>query len=252
MSGLREISYYGITDTGLVRKVNQDSYSMHVHNSIGLFVVADGMGGHSHGEIASGKLISGVESYWNELEQRGFDITFPDMVSGITEIIERSNRIIYEEDNRENVCGSTVVGLLLYDEYYALFSVGDSRVYLQKGMKIRQLTFDDVWDNLPEVRESMTEKEIREHQNRGKLVSAVGVQESVSVHTSTGMMKGKQKFIVCSDGLYKYCDESFINRCFIRDFGKDHLEKIGENLMNQVKKNGAKDNVTFILVSSKE
>ena len=246
----RGIDSFGMTDVGLVRNINQDSYLIRKSGDMGLFLVADGMGGHSHGEVASNELVVGISRYWDALEKgKENRKPFPQIIKELANTITDINREIYEKYNRDAVCGTTVVGLLVYEAYYAVISVGDSRVYAYKGFKLRQLSFDDIWDNLPEVTESMSQEQIRMNENRGKLIHAVGVRPEVNVHSSTGKIEKNQQFIICSDGLYKYCSDDYINKSFCIAFGGDKLQKIGKKLMEEVKKNGAKDNVTFILVA---
>ena len=240
---------YGYTDVGLKREINQDSYTILESGNIGLYVVADGMGGHSHGELASAKLVSDLTDYWEECKKEGFSGSFPDLVDGISAAAEESNRRIFHLYNRDAICGTTLVVLLIYEDYFAVFSVGDSRIYTKKGLKLTQLTFDDIWDNQPEVKEKLSQQEIRENANHGKLMHAVGIRESINVHVNTGQWVKNQKFIVCSDGVYKYCNEKKMKKIFFSDCGKNDFETIGKKLTEEVMNNGAKDNLTFILIA---
>lgn len=244
-----DIQAFGISDAGLKRIINQDAMLIRKSGDTGFFAIADGMGGHSHGEKASSELIASLSELWDEFESKKEALQFQQIVNEFTFKIEEANRIINEKYNKNDLCGTTLVGLLITRPYYALFSVGDSRIYSQKGFKLQQLTFDDIWDNLPEIREKMSPERIKESPNKGKLMRAVGINKEVEVHVSTGKIEPGQTFVVCSDGLYKYCKESFINCSIFLETGKKDLEKIAGKLFDRVLKNGARDNVSFILIA---
>ncbi len=243
------IRSYGFTDVGLKRDVNQDAILFRTQDQYGLYIVADGMGGHSKGEIASNELVNQADVLWNEFVKKEVKPTFNELVNEISKRLITINKFIYDNYNQGQVCGTTVVALLIYESYYAVFSVGDSRVYSQKTLGLKQLTFDDIWDNLPDVIQKFTEDEIKNSNNRGKLINSIGIKPEVTVRNTTGKISHNQKFILCSDGLYKFCNDSYINKCFIFSVLNRDLERIGKKLYKRVVENGAKDNVSFVIVS---
>lgn len=243
-----EIRYLEKTDIGKKRKVNQDAVLALSEGDIALFVVADGMGGHSHGEYASGEIVSACKRYWEQGVGQITGKAFPVLVQEVEQVLQEANETIYRQYNKDAVCGSTVVALLLAEGCYAVLSTGDSRIYTYCKRGISLLTTDDVWDNLSSTRERYTEEEIKQHVNRGRLVSAMGIAETVSLHVHTGRLAKKQKFLLCSDGLYKYCDNAYLKKNLKRIKSESSMTKVAERYMEHVYRHGANDNVSFVLV----
>ena len=134
------------------------------------------------------------------------------------------------------ICGSTVVVLLLAGNKYILLSVGDSRCYrfVKKTLRtsLVQLTCDE------------TDKQT------GKLINAVGVKIPLKCSVSTGEIKTKQRFILCSDGIYKYCKEKEIVS-ILKKIRDDELDIAGNKIKDLVYSNGAGDNLSVIIISVK-
>ena len=170
------------------------------------------------------------------------------MVCSLRQSLELANRNIYERYNQTAICGATLVVLLCYREYYAMFSAGDSRIYYQRGWKFKQMTVDEVWENQAVVRKNMKKKQIREHVNYGKLLNAVGIEETASISIKTDMLKRDDKFLLCSDGLYKMCPDSEIYRVMRQYTGDGKGQEILKKILQMVYKKGAPDNVSVILV----
>lgn len=246
-----EILYTVRTDRGLCRNVNQDAVATFVKGQTGLFVLADGMGGHSRGELASHVVTAEFESFWQNLAQSDSLPDFRTLSDQVQNVILCASRKIYEKYNQGQICGATVAALLISDGCYAFFSAGDSRIYSYAGRHIRRLTVDDVWDNLPSVTDLHTREEIAVSNNSGRLTQAVGVKAQVCVHVGTDQVGRKQRFLVCSDGLYKYCDEGKLRKSLHHISSEKALQKAADQLIHEVFNNGAGDNVSFILVSVK-
>lgn len=241
--------YSVISNKGLVRETNQDAIAAYVYKNIGLFVVADGMGGHAAGEKASATIIEKMDIFWKAKLQEEFRIDFMDWVRDIRFAIEEANKEIFMNYNQDQVCGSTIVAVLVYGIHFATFSVGDSRIYSVDKFKINQLSVDDVWDNLIDVKAEFTEEEIKNHKNHGKLLNAVGIDKKIKINVTIDNLKKNQKLILCSDGLYKYCDEKYIGMCLALARNDKAINKATEKIFNKVIQNGARDNVSFIIVA---
>ncbi len=246
---MMEIVYSGICDIGLKRKVNQDSLLTAAKHGedMYLFAVADGMGGHADGELASRALTEGMRIWADAFSAMQFDKDFRNMMISLQNKIEEINRKIYTEYNRSQVCGSTCMVLFIYRESYGVLSAGDSRLYLHRGFKTVSVMTDDVWENQSAVWENLTGKQIRSHPNYGKLVNAVGTQRNVSLSVKTDILKRGDTFLLCSDGLYKYCPEKYLKR-ILRGAAKDNVEGSVRELLEKVYEQGAGDNVSVILV----
>lgn len=244
-----EIAYFGICDIGLKRKVNQDSLltADRREEEMYLFVVADGMGGHSDGELASKALTEGMRTWADAFSVKKYDGNFRNMMLSLQNRIEEINRKIYIEYNQSQICGSTCVVLLLFRNIYGVISAGDSRLYLHRGFKTTSVTTDDVWENQSSVQETLTRKQICSHPNYGKLTNSIGTSEEVFLSVKTDHVKRGDVFLLCSDGLYKYCSEKYLKKV-LRSVSEENVEAGVRELVDKTHKQGAGDNVSVILV----
>lgn len=246
----RKILYCGVTDPGLCHETNQDAVSIFVKDGWGLFVLADGMGGHAKGELASESIIQEFERYWGQLEPRLHEAEFQFICQQVQERIQQVNRKIYLQYNQGQVCGATVAALLVGEGCYAAFSVGDSHIYSYGEDRFDLLSVDDIWDMLPTTVCSYTKAEIAAHVNCGKLTQAVGSSPQVAVHVRVDELSKGQKFLLCSDGLYKNCEEQqLILELKTARFRRTMKESI-KRLIKTVYNNGADDNISIIFVQT--
>ncbi len=242
--------YSGICETGLKRSINQDSIYMNAKDNFGIFCVADGMGGHEDGEKASGEITLCLKDCWNQMQEPIDVFSFQSCVDYVVETLQIANRNIRTFTPKNHVCGSTVVVLLLWERYYALISAGDSRIYRFDGKhRLLQLTRDEVWENQPGLKISMRER--KKYSTYGKLVNAVGVKEELEVHVKTDILKKKNYFLLCSDGLYKVIGDWNIRK-HMKCIGKESPEQITLNMKKEVYDEGAVDNVSIIIVQAGE
>lgn len=247
------IEYCGVCDKGAVREVNQDAIFMDVRKDMALFVVADGMGGHMHGEAASGIIVTELRQWWERCQavsyRAGNPENFDRIVCSLREQITYANRVIYKQyNNGMNVCGSTIVVLLIWGSHYCILSCGDSRIYYLRGLRYEQMTMDDVWENQPDIIASYESRQIREHAYYGKLVRAVGVSKNVKLNEQINVLEDGGRFLLCSDGLYKMCREKDIKRILRRYKGNRNGDKLLKQMMRRVYADGARDNTSVILV----
>ena len=234
--------YASISDKGLVREINQDSIYVNVKDVAALFVVADGMGGHQGGEIASTAMTEGIQKWWEKLEEK--DLSSPiDTIQRLMNEIKSISADIYKsfEDKNEKG-GTTVCALLIMQSSYAAITVGDSRVY-GYDKELKQLTTDDVWENLPTIKKTLTEKEINQDNRLGKLTQAAGFDEEVTPRVARGMIHKGMSFLVCTDGVYKYCEANEMEKAL----KKGKAEKILDAVQKSVLTHGAGDNYSAIV-----
>lgn len=243
------IRYSGICDIGLKRDVNQDSIVTYFkeNDNIGLFVVADGMGGYSEGERASQAITSELLQWIEHFSTNVYGDNFSKMMEDLENKLEDINREIFFKYNQEQICGSTCILLFIYKKYYGIINIGDSRIYKKEGWKVRSLMKDDVWENSPEVQESMSEKEIINHHNYGKLLQSVGTKETLMLTSKTDELKQGDTFLLCSDGLYKMCSEKKLAR-ILQFVSESKVEECVNKMLSACYKAGAGDNVSIIVV----
>ncbi|MBQ9437054.1 MAG: serine/threonine-protein phosphatase [Lachnospiraceae bacterium] len=244
------LEYGEYTDRGLVREVNQDAIYSYSGENLSLFLVADGMGGHSRGEKASGAIAECVKEWSNNFYPAKYANGFPEILADFEKKIAEANARHISYIGKGEICGSTMVALMFYREYYAVFSIGDSRVYRRRGWDFEQLTRDDVWQNSGDLPGGMSAEDIRRHADFDKLTKAFGVGESLILQRMTDKIKKGDFFLLCSDGVYKFVPEDFLKKTLSAGlFAKKTTikEKI-ETIKKKVLERGASDNFSMILV----
>lgn len=242
------ITYRVVSEVGNCRNINQDAVLAYARGNSGIFVVADGMGGHNDGEFASNEIIKMCRQFWNQYDGNFEKEEFPALIEALEHKLQAANDFIFREKNGNGICGTTVIVLLIAKEYYALFSVGDSRIYTCINHRCIQLTADDIWDNLSSTKELYSEEEIEDHSNQGKLVHAVGISDHVEIQVQTGRLHRRQSFLMCSDGLYKCCEERELQGLLRKVKSAATMELVLQEYRNTVYQSGATDNFSIILV----
>lgn len=255
------------SDPGQLRDINQDNVLSIVRpgrpgQTVGLFVVADGMGGHKAGEVASRLAIEALQDNlaWL-LEQGNAEAT---IVSGATtgnpgndgqtlegrlrQAIEEANRVIYDysQANQEKAgnLGCTVTCALVSGSKAIIGNVGDSRTYLYRQQELKQITDDHsyVWQLVQEG--FLLKEEIYDHPQRNVITRALGNQESVAVDTwNYGLEKG-DRLLLCSDGVW----EMIRNPDEIAT-ALDHkqIEKSVSQLIDTANRYGGLDNIAVVV-----
>ncbi len=238
----------GHTDIGRKRKTNQDSYYLSLEKK--LFVVADGMGGHNGGDIASQMAVKAYPDFLSQnLEME------PQML--ITSSIKESNRAIknFGETHPELVgMGTAIVSFYFRGQNIYVGNVGDSRAYLINNKMIYQLSRDHSL-----VQEKLnygmyTREQAAMDPQKNVLVRTVGFEEEVDVDVFTYKVVKNDIFLCCSDGLHgKVSDEDivYIINKFIPDPSvatQEVADKVVHALIDQANENGGQDNITAILV----
>ena len=258
-----KILYCGYTECGPNRNINQDAIMMEAREGRGLFIVADGMGGHTSGELASALIVQragewAADNLFAGKEDKTVDLRKdPDFVDVCDSFEICINAINDEIRNKyckdDTVCGSTMVALLVMDGKYAAFSVGDSRIYRKTAKEVLQITQDHVWQNKPEIMGSLSEKEKRMHPDYGKLTNAMGAFDHVKISLQTGKLELGDVFTLCSDGIYKcYPDKDFqkIQKKVAIQKGQKYLESIAASIREYVEQKGAPDNYSLIMLGA--
>ncbi len=244
------MEYAGETRVGLVRTVNQDHILALGQGEVGLFVVADGMGGHDDGEKASKIITEILRICWKHIEINHYEQDFFKVVASIKSYLEQANTYIYEWCNKDVVCGSTVSALLLYKKSYAIFHAGDSRIYRLEKRKLSQLTVDEVWENDIITKKKFTPSEIESSTKKGKLINAVGTTPQLNLTIKTDCYSEGTSFLLCSDGLYKMISPRRIERALKKINKGTSVQSSMELLMEEVHNAGARDNVSIIIVKA--
>ncbi len=241
----------GISDVGYVRSSNEDCLGL--FPEFNLYVVADGMGGHAAGEVASKMAVAGVKQFFTIQQEHANDSddasTKPSREVLMSQAISSANQAIYKaasQDISRKGMGTTVVALLADPTELIIGFVGDSRVYLQSKGQIEQLTQDHSLVN-DYVRQGLLAPEEAEfHSLKHVLSRALGTNAEVEVETIRRIPEAGDLFILCSDGLSNKLTPQDINMILMET--EDNLEEGGKALVERAKKNGGEDNITVILV----
>lgn len=230
------------TDTGRVRDVNEDSYL--VRPDIGLWMVADGMGGHHAGDLASRTLVEA-------LEKLHAPESAPALLSELEARVIEANRTLRETARRRGdgaLIGSTLAALVIFDDAYASVWSGDSRVYRVRDGAIEQVTRDHT--EAQELIDSgaLTPEEARSWPRKNVVTRAIGVFEQPELEMVQGRIADGDTFVICSDGLTEHVrDEEIARMARLRPLSR----AVGE-LMRTTLDRGARDNVTVVTVACRE
>jgi serine/threonine protein phosphatase PrpC len=224
------------TDVGLVRTVNEDNYLL----GDVLFAVADGLGGHEAGEIASKMAVNMLEEYSLSDES--------DPATRLREAFTRINAAIYRRSISDHSCrgmGTTLTALLIRNGTAYIGHVGDSRAYLVRNDVLYQLTEDhSVVGEL--VRMGMlTKSEAKVHPQRNLLTRAMGTLPTVDIEVVDAKVEPGDRYILCTDGLSGAIDDSKILDVVMSEQAPP---KVVDELIALANQNGGYDNVTVVAV----
>ena len=231
------------TDTGKVRKVNEDACLD--LPELGLWVVADGMGGHEAGDVASRMI---VESCQQISEPHDFNNFISEAQRRLLEVNRRLREMATQQYSNATI-GSTVVALLAYGKQCACLWVGDSRIYRLRNNKLEQMTRDHsmIEEYIHEGR--MSPEEASESSIANVLTRAVGAQDELEIDLKIEELQDGDTFLLCSDGLYREIPAEEITQFMARG---DDCSTITKNLLERALNNGARDNVTVAVVQIKD
>jgi len=238
--------YASATDTGIVRKNNEDFQAVLNAGQDTVFVIADGMGGHAVGELASRTAVEYVLSALpRELESAKNKKDIEDV---LRLIIEKANVRVYlgSLDNKDfKGMGTTLTIAVLRDWRLYISHIGDCRVYLMHGSTLDRLTVDHTLVQELVDTGSITAEEALTHPKRHVLLKSLGVNEYMSPDTYSFDISEGDLILMCTDGLYGYVDETEIRTILRRH--KD-LDACAAQLIGAANRTGGKDNVTVILI----
>jgi serine/threonine protein phosphatase PrpC len=229
----------GASDPGCVRSNNEDFYL--VSPSIGLYVVADGMGGAQAGEHAS-KLAA--ETLWELVHESHVSMDMDMFVDAFRE----ANRRVLEAASADSTLegmGTTMVAALAKNGDLLIASVGDSRLYVFENGALTTITEDQTWVNEVGRRLGLDEESLKTHPMRHVLTMAVGVSEQLRVHTYLLHPEPGTQILLCSDGLHGVANEDELKHALASDAS---LDAKCQELITVARSRGGPDNITVILL----
>jgi len=249
-----KIFYQAISDVGRKRKGNEDS--VFVNPEQNLYVVADGMGGHAAGEVASRVAVEAINEFVC-LTSGDEDITWPFGLdqsisfdgNRLRSAVQYANRKVLEATKeRKEYLGmaTTVVAVLVDSDHANLAHVGDSRVYLVRDNALQLLTNDHSWVNEQLEAGAITADQARSHPLRNVVTRALGGKPDLEVDLKVHDVKPHDVLLLCSDGLTTMLPDDDIVR-IVNESDAD-VEKAAKALVDEANERGGEDNITVLLM----
>ncbi len=251
------IEAHGLTDPGRKRRNNEDS--MGLDPAVGLAMVADGMGGHQSGEVASSLAVETIREFVERALRDG-DLTWPFgldpgrslAANCLGTAIRLANRRVFREAGlRDSLTGmgTTIVVVLMREGRLAYAGVGDSRAYLLRGRTLRQLTRDDSWIEAAVSQRLIAAGERHKHPFRHMLTKAVGLNEDVEFEVGEEALEVGDRILLCSDGLTSVLADEQIQQ--VLNAHREDVKAACASLVAAANAGGGPDNVTAVLLRVK-
>ncbi len=231
------------TSVGCIRSLNEDSFFVSEPDSKGtvLAIVADGMGGHNAGEVASGKAVGILQNgIFRETDMSAKDV--------LIKAVGDANQEIYEMSiNKKNLSGmgTTITACLAMENTVTAVQVGDSRLYLIRKDKISQITKDHSLVEMLVENGTITKEEAKNHPQKNIITRAVGTDKTVEADIYEFSVKKGDTVLLCSDGLVNMVDDEEILSVIK---SAETLDAAANTLVSQAEKAGGTDNITVILI----
>lgn len=246
-----EIKAAGKTNIGLVRKQNEDDFF--IDESLGLLAVADGMGGHAAGRVASKMATNFMKRYFKKkvatssTRNRELQGDYSEITNELALSIHTANQAIYEAAQRMpgfKGMGTTIAAVQVKGDRLSIAHIGDSRVYLIRAGNIEQLTDDHSVVCEQVKRELITREEAVKSEIKNILTRALGINDQVEVDLSEMNLAPNDSLLLCTDGLSNMVDDEMM--LTIVTATKDPALAC-EQLVSMANANGGKDNITVII-----
>ncbi len=230
---------FGKSSVGMKRTHNEDAF--YRDDGMGLYIVADGMGGHRAGEIASSMAVDSIKNYL--LGQKSMnDQSLVDAVYVANNLIFRSAAT----NTRYTGMGTTVVSILIADSLVSLCHVGDSRAYLLREGKLMQLTEDHTYVNEQFRNGLITQHQMETHSMKNVLTRSLGFSEKLDIESQKLDIHASDRYILCSDGLTHMVGDDVIAELASMP---DAVHAVS-TLIDVANTNGGDDNITVLVIDA--
>lgn len=232
------------TDVGRVRKGNEDNFFADANDHRGLFIVADGMGGHAAGEVASQMAVEVVSADLDRLN----DLESADALESVSMALRHANRAVFERSSSERDkmgMGSTASVLLLSDDRFIIGHLGDSRIYRLRGTEFTQLTRDHSVVQEQIDAGLITRDEARRHRQSNVITRCVGMGWDVEPDVTDGEVQQGDTFLLASDGLTGMVEDWRLQQLLS---SRVPPARIVDALIAEANARGGVDNITVVIV----
>jgi PPM family protein phosphatase len=239
-----KLSHWAQTDVGMIRSGNEDSFDDAASDKRGVFIVADGMGGHAAGEVASEMAVQIVMREMRDVA----DLADGSARKLLGEALKQANRAIHDRTITEvdkQGMGTTASVLVLADSQYLIGQVGDSRVYLLRDGALKQLTKDHSYVQEQVDLGNLTPEQARYHPYSNVITRCVGASPEVEPDLYSGEAREGDIFLVASDGLTGMVDDRRLAQLLM---SRAEPKRKVESLISEANGRGGLDNITAIVV----
>ena len=239
-----KLSHAARTDVGMIRSGNEDNFAVDANASRGIFIVADGMGGHAAGEVASEMAVQIVLRELKDIT----DVTDGAVTKVLGDALRLANRAIHDRTITEvdkQGMGTTASVLVLADSRYLIGQVGDSRIYLLRDGALKQLTKDHSYVQEQVDLGNLTPEQARYHPYSNVITRCVGASPDVEPDLYAGEARTGDVFLVASDGLTGMVDDRRLAQLLM---SRAEPERKVQALISEANGRGGLDNITAIVV----
>lgn len=239
-----QIAVGASTDIGMIRQGNEDNFFAEADERRGVFVVADGMGGHAAGEVASEMAVQIISRPLLTLGS----VTEPGAAELVSKAMQDANRAIYDrmlaETDKQGM-GTTATVMALSDSGYLIGQIGDSRAYLLRDGALTQITKDHSYVQEQVDAGLLTPEQARYHPYSNVITRCVGASEEVDADIYAGEAREGDVFLLCSDGLTGMVDDRRLQQLLLARSGPG---RIVDSLIAEANGRGGLDNITAVVV----
>lgn len=237
------------TDIGKIRPHNEDAVKIYKNQNCTIVVIADGMGGHEAGEVASAMVLHSIEEHFNE------DLIFNDsevLRKWLKQLLQQVNENILsyiEEHHLSHGMGTTAIVAVMTESFIAFAHIGDSRAYVLSHDQLRQITKDHTFVRKLVEEGKLSEQEAKNHPHRNIIMNALGVNKSLTFDYLVLERYQLDAILLCTDGLTSMVDDQEI--LSILNEKRSTEEKVNL-LIELANRNGGTDNISVALCESLE
>ncbi|MER2007590.1 MAG: Stp1/IreP family PP2C-type Ser/Thr phosphatase [Psychrobacillus sp.] len=236
------------TDVGLKRTINEDRVGVFKREDGRILaVVADGMGGHNAGDVASEMAITEFEKYFH-----AYNPSVVPAKDWLMYTFQTINQLIAQHSSSNTGCegmGTTLIAGLFENSKVIIAHIGDSRVYQITQNLVRQITRDHSFVNVLLDSGEINEEQAKTHPMKNAIMKAVGTERTIHPDFFEVEFAANSYFLFCTDGLSNKISESYIQHLL---YSKKSLYEMGNELVEEANKSGGEDNISLILLTNKD
>ncbi|GEK32610.1 Stp1/IreP family PP2C-type Ser/Thr phosphatase [Kurthia sibirica] len=236
------------SDIGKKRSVNEDRATVisRSNNTVHLAIVADGMGGHNAGDVASTLAVEGLRSRFIAASDSDF-LTMSDCTAWLLDTVTQLNKLIYDYSLKNENCqgmGTTLIAAIIAENQASICHVGDSRAYIVDEQGIQLITRDHSYVNILVDSGEISEDEAKIHPKKNYIIKSLGTEATIEPDFYQIQIEEASYFLICSDGLSNKVDQQQIHMIVT---SLQSIEEKGQALVQLANENGGEDNITVII-----